>query len=417
MMQESYILVVDDESMITDTLRIELNSFLPAGLLVRTVSSGPEALALIREEISTGSVPAVAIVDYLMRPMKGSELLQEIEVLSPTTKKIMLTGHADLAAVEKVMSTVRLYRYMEKPWRPMDMELSVNEALRLFSDEQRMRAEAGLARSDTRAMGLAMADQVLATKHKDLNRSLSYARTIQECFIPDLHSEISDRIGLHVMDRPLAEVSGDFRWYRQTEDHLYLALGDCTGHGLAGALIAVIATDILSNTLGNTYSTNPEPYDAIRAVVQGLKSRMVRDSGSSEHVGLELTLVRIDLEQKRMDWSSLHGHMLAIDQHGNSEILSKSRSISSMVSNGRDGYRSGSMALSGQRIIILTDGIIDQFGGPHGKRLRIDGLLRMVERGEVFDADGACHIENAFDAWKGVNEQVDDCLWMSFGMP
>jgi FixJ family two-component response regulator len=313
MMQESYILVVDDESMITDTLRIELNSFLPAGLQVRTASSGPEALALIREEMSTGSVPAVAIVDYLMRPMKGSELLQEIEALSPTTKKIMLTGQADLAAVEQVMSTVRLYRYMEKPWRPMDMELSVNEALRLFSDEQRMRAEAGLARSDTRAMGLAMADQVLATKHKDLNRSLSYARTIQECFIPDLNPEISDRIGLHVMDRPLAEVSGDFRWYRQSEDHLYLALGDCTGHGLAGALIAVLATDILSHTLGNTYSTNPEPYDAIRAVVQGLKSRMVRDSGSSEHVGLDLTLVRIDLEQKRMDWSSLHGHMLAID--------------------------------------------------------------------------------------------------------
>ena len=58
MMQESYILVVDDESMITDTLRIELNSFLPAGLQVRTASSGPEALALIREEMSTGSVPA-----------------------------------------------------------------------------------------------------------------------------------------------------------------------------------------------------------------------------------------------------------------------------------------------------------------------------------------------------------------------
>ncbi len=417
MMQQTYILIVDDESMIADTLRIEFRGFLPAGLPVRTANSGAEALALLREEMSTGSVPAVAIVDYLMQPMKGSELLQEIEALSPATKKIMLTGQADLAAVKKVMSTVRLYRYMEKPWRSMDMELTVNEALRLFNDEQRMRSEVELAQSDTRAMGLAIADQGLEAKHKDLNRSLSYARTIQECFIPDLHSGISDHIGLHVMDRPLAEVSGDFRWYRQTGNHIYLALGDCTGHGLAGALIAVLATDILSNTLGRHHSTNPVPCDAIRAVVQGLKARMVRDSGSSAHVGLELTLARIDLEQKQMDWSSLNGHMLAIDQHGNSEILSKSRGISSMITNDRDGCRSGSMALCGQRIIMLTDGITDQFGGPHGKRLRLDGMLRMVERGEVFDADGACQIDTAFDAWKGANEQVDDCLWMSFRLP
>jgi hypothetical protein len=46
--------------------------------------------------------------------------------------------------------------------------------------------------------------------------------------------------------------------------------------------------------------------------------------------------------------------------------------------------------------------------------MRLDGLLRQVEAGKVFDPSGRCHIEPVFDAWRGEHEQVDDCLWMSF---
>jgi CheY-like chemotaxis protein len=418
MPQRGYILIVDDEPMIADTLRMELNGRPDLDIPVITANSGQEALAIIREEMAYGNYPAVAIVDYLMHPMKGSELLEAIEHISPATKKIMLTGQADLMAVKQVMSTVRLYRYMEKPWRSMDMDLTISEALRLYDDELRIRSEySNASKGNGMQYTLQPIEQEIPSKHSDMERSLSYARTIQQCFIPELHTGMSEMLGLHVMDRPLAEVSGDFRWYRQIGDDLYIALGDCVGHGLAGAIIAVLATDILSNTLSNATSPQQDTCSTVRTVMSQLKARLVREGGASDHVGLELTLLRIDLKDKIMHWSSLNGYLITIDPEGTTNILSKSRGISSTGPHGQEGCHFGSMDVAGHQVLMFTDGITDQFGGPLNKRMRLDGLLRMVEQGNVFLGNGECRIDSAFDQWRGNNDQVDDCLWVSFRLP
>jgi CheY-like chemotaxis protein len=412
-MNKGYILVVDDEPMIVDTLRMELHGTMDRDIQVLAANSGEEALTIIREEMAQGSYPAVAVVDYLMYPMRGSELLEHIEALTPATRKIMLTGQADLEAVKKVMSSVRLYRYMEKPWRSMDMELTIREALRMYHDEQELRHEADLARAEFGVRTSEPMRQVAMPKPGGFSHGLSYARLIQQCFIPELNEEVMARVNLHIMDRPLAQVSGDFRWFRQIGDELYLAIGDCTGHGLAGAIIAVLATDILSNTLGKRGAHKEEPAAIVRTVLKQLKARLVREGGRADHVGLELTLVRLNLAEGRMDWSSANGFLITVDSEGNTNILSKSRGISSNSAS-HDDVHAGSMDIRGHHVAMFTDGITDQFGGPLNKRMRLDGLLRQVEAGKVFDPSGRCHIEPVFDAWRGEHEQVDDCLWMSF---
>jgi len=418
MANKGYILIVDDEPMIVDTLRMELMGRSDMDVPVITANSGIEALAIIREEMTLGNYPAVAIVDYLMHPMKGSELLEAIESISPVTKKIMLTGQADLVAVKQVMSTVRLYRYMEKPWRSMDMELTISEALRLYRDELRLKDQCSdTFKGNEIKNTLETVEDKMRSMHGEMIRSLSYARSIQQCFIPELHTGMSEMIDLHVMDRPLAEVSGDFRWYRQIGDDLYMALGDCVGHGLAGAIIAVLATDILSNTLSNATSPQQDTCNTIRTVMSQLRARLVREGGASEHVGLELTLLRIDMKHKIMHWSSLNGYLVTIGPEGTTNILSKSRGISSGGAHGLDGCHCGSMDISGHQVLMFTDGITDQFGGPLSKRMRLDGLLRMVEQGHIFSSSGKCQIEGVFDQWRGNNEQVDDCLWVSFRVP
>lgn len=414
MTSKYYILIVDDEPMILETLRMELSERMEQDVAIITATNGDEALSIIQMEMEQGNYPAVAIVDYLMQPMKGSDLLIAIEKLSPGTQKIMLTGQADLQAVKQVMCSVRLYRYMEKPWQPIDMEMTVLQSLRNYHDMNSHKVQNGLPAQKNEIERLVHDKYVL---REDLNSSLAYARNIQQCFIPELNEDLVSSLDIHVMDKPLSQVSGDFRWYRHFGDVLYVAVGDCTGHGLAGAIIAVLATDILSNTLSNPRSASQSTCKTVRSVMHQLKARLVRESGDANHVGMELTLARFDLKEKRMDWSSLNGYLIALDAEGNTHILSKSRGISAIGSNGEDGCHFGSMKVAGHRVMMFTDGLTDQFGGALNKRLRLDGLLRMVEQGQVFRGRRECYIDQLFDDWRGIQDQVDDCLWVSLQIP
>jgi DNA-binding NtrC family response regulator len=120
------VLVVDDDVLVANTLRLQLRRVLPPGWEVITALSGPEALDHAQEHVEQGGSIPLALVDY---PMKGSELLLELVERYPRLRTIMLTGQADMEAVNMVINKVHLYRYMQKPWDPHDLERTVLEAI------------------------------------------------------------------------------------------------------------------------------------------------------------------------------------------------------------------------------------------------------------------------------------------------
>jgi DNA-binding NtrC family response regulator len=75
-----------------------------------------------------GSIPLV-LVDYQMHPMKGDALLRHLQERLPDSNKIMISGQADLEAVADIISQVKLFRYMSKPWDPQDLERTVQRAI------------------------------------------------------------------------------------------------------------------------------------------------------------------------------------------------------------------------------------------------------------------------------------------------
>jgi DNA-binding NtrC family response regulator len=123
------ILVVDDDVLIASTLRLQLRRVLPSGWEVITALSGPEALDHAQDHVEQGGRIPLALVDYQMYPMKGSDLLVALVERYPGLRTIMLTGQADMEAVNMLINKVHLYRYMQKPWDPHDLERTVLEAI------------------------------------------------------------------------------------------------------------------------------------------------------------------------------------------------------------------------------------------------------------------------------------------------
>ncbi len=130
------ILCVDDELMILESLSEQLKRCLKGkGVVIVIAQTGEEALESIKELQEEGYDIAIVIVDYQLPGMMGSELLFKINAQLPQTLKILLTSHTNPNNFEQLVQGTNLYRYITKPWDLLDLQLTVQEALRRYQQD------------------------------------------------------------------------------------------------------------------------------------------------------------------------------------------------------------------------------------------------------------------------------------------
>ena len=140
-MKRLTIVCVDDEQTILNSLKIEIKRTFRDQYIIETADSGEEALELIQELLEDNYEVPLVISDYMMPHIKGDELLKSIHVLSPSTRKVMLTGQADMRAVANVVNYAKLYRYLSKPWCTEDLTLTISEAIKSYLNEKQLTAK------------------------------------------------------------------------------------------------------------------------------------------------------------------------------------------------------------------------------------------------------------------------------------
>jgi len=117
------LLLVDDDPLILDVLRIQLEHFLPENITIERAASGDEALSLMKELCQSGQSPVQIIIsDYFMPGLTGTEFLLRAHVINPSSKKILLTGQADEATVNKILEETNLFHFMTKPWSSVELK-------------------------------------------------------------------------------------------------------------------------------------------------------------------------------------------------------------------------------------------------------------------------------------------------------
>jgi serine phosphatase RsbU (regulator of sigma subunit) len=409
-----YIILVDDEAIILSVLSLHVKSFLPEGIELLTANSGESALEQIIPIIEKNGELICVISDYMMYPMRGSELLGRLEILSPASKKIMLTGQADLQAVSEVLSKARLFRYIEKPWEPKDLELTVLEAIHMYDNETELAKRTHELEILHKELEQKVIDRTaeLNQKNEELRQGLQYARFVQECFLPN-HTDAWDILPrLHVFSTSAEAVSGDFYWYKNLGDSVLIAQGDCTGHGLAGALLTVLVSDLLSEKTSHVNDT-VEVKEIVSGTVYDLKKRLRRDVQYSDMVaGFDLALMHVNLKTGDAEWGSLNSNLMLVNEKNEVEVISKSKGFLH-INLEQTEVAGGSLNIRGKRVVMCSDGLYDQIGEESNKRLRMNGLIQWIESGQVF-SDGKCGIDKLFQDWKGTQEQTDDATWVSF---
>lgn len=132
-MNKQIIICVDDEIIVLDALREQLQNEFREDLLIEIAESGEEALEIFDEFIEEGYDIPLVIADFIMPQMKGDDLLARIHEKSPETRKVMLTGQATIEGVSNAVNKANLYRYISKPWDKSDLVLTINEAIKSYN--------------------------------------------------------------------------------------------------------------------------------------------------------------------------------------------------------------------------------------------------------------------------------------------
>lgn len=138
-MNKKIILCVDDEKIVLESLRSELEGELPVPYALEFAESGDEALEVIADLLADGDELALIVTDYIMPGFKGDEVLIKVCAESPDARQIMLTGQASLEGITNAINNAKLYRYISKPWEKSDLLLTIREALKSHEQEMRLR--------------------------------------------------------------------------------------------------------------------------------------------------------------------------------------------------------------------------------------------------------------------------------------
>lgn len=251
--------------------------------------------------------------------------------------------------------------------------------------------------------------------NKHILESIYYARTIQQAILPRMNIVPPGVRELFILWRPKDIIGGDIYWQRRTEDGFLLAVIDCTGHGVPGAIMTMVASITLNQVVQEHGRSGPGMIlKEMNKAVQSVLRQHSSDAKSDD--GLDMGLCHVDASSGKLVFAGARIGLFVCENDELNEIKGDRQSI---------GYKSSDMDFEftehvvdlglGTSIYMTTDGLIGQVGGesclPFG-RTRFAEFIQKRHH-EPF-SEQKLVLENILSEYQGDQEQRDDITVVGF---
>lgn len=249
----------------------------------------------------------------------------------------------------------------------------------------------------------------LEEQHKDITDSIFYAQRIQQSILQteeQLKQFFDDSFLLY---KPKDIVSGDYYWFYETETYKYIAAVDCTGHGVPGAMMSMVANSIFKEVFMNRKITLPS--EILNALDEELDKAINRNQDASFNDGMDVSLIRIDKSTKELVFAGAFRSIL-ICRDNNITELKGSRYPIGFYSGVEKTFQDNLFQLEEKdSVYLFTDGFIDQFGGEKNKKLNKSNFKDLINTiNEMPMNEQEAFLEYSFNNWKQDLDQTDDIL-------
>ncbi|MFO8236328.1 MAG: two-component regulator propeller domain-containing protein [Bacteroidales bacterium] len=280
------------------------------------------------------------------------------------------------------------------------------------------KANRELKEKEVIARQVAKQKEELSIKNRNITDSLIYAKRIQESLLPTVTSFKNIFENSFILYKPKDIVSGDFYWINRVEDKLFIAVVDCTGHGVPGAFMSIIGVELLNNITSEQKVLEPDKilYDLNKGISMTL-SNTDGDSHTYIHDGMDIALCVLDEKNKQLEFAGAFRPLYLLRDNKIEEIKGDRFSVGMLeYLMDEPKIHKKTINLKDDDIIYLfTDGYADQFGGPDSKKFKYRRFRHLLLTIHQFPMNQQKeYLDKSLQEWQGSQEQVDDILIVGF---
>jgi len=254
--------------------------------------------------------------------------------------------------------------------------------------------------------------EALVIQNKSITDSINYAKRIQEALIPTEAHFKQILPESFILYRPKDIVSGDFYWINETENKIFVAAIDCTGHGVPGAFMSIIGVELLRN-ITNVMGIN-DAAEILNRLDKGVHDTFSKggDESSTVKDGMDVSFCVIDKEQSVLQFAGAFSNLYLIRDSKIIEVKGDRFSVGTGGNLDKPLFNSHLIPIQPEDMIYLfTDGYVDQFGGPEGKKYKFRRFRHLLLNIHKYPLDiQRKYLLGSINEWMGNLEQVDDIL-------
>jgi serine phosphatase RsbU (regulator of sigma subunit) len=249
-------------------------------------------------------------------------------------------------------------------------------------------------------------------RNRTITESIQYTQRLQRALFPEPKLLDTHFAGSFVLDRPQGIVGGDFAWFSKVGDEMLVACVDCTGHGVPGAFMSIIAIGLLNRV--TTEHPDADPAELLRLLDLELNRTIGLDKKEGVLDGMDLVLCRIDLAARRLRFAGAMNPLVLASGQGVQAHRGSGYDLGGYVDTAHKKFRTVEVPFQdGDMLYLFSDGYVHQQGGHESKKLKSTGLLQWIGSIHHLPVDEQQQrMVQLFDAWKGDHQQIDDALFI-----
>jgi len=264
--------------------------------------------------------------------------------------------------------------------------------------------------------------ELISSQHDQLEKfnthltdSIHYAQNIQQALLPskELFDEVFSQNFVYFLPKDV--LSGDFYWMKSNKDKdkVCLAVADCTGHGVPGAMLSMLGISFMNEIFSSDSQCSPSNMlNQLRKIFLDVMSSSF--SQKSLNDGMDIGLAEIDFEQNKLIFAGANRDIYIIRESELIILKGDNMPIGKYVLNTPFNQREFDL-IPGDCIYMFTDGYNDQFGGVKNRKFKRKNFKKLLLAVQTLSFEEQLNmIDMMHKQWKQDKFQVDDILIIGY---
>jgi len=277
----------------------------------------------------------------------------------------------------------------------------------LLKNRQKIQKQKNLLQSKNKE--IATINEEVLLKNKDIMDSIYYAERIQKAFLP--YETRTQKIlnDYFVIYQPRDVVSGDFYYVLEQEDLIFIVVGDCTGHGVPGALMSMLGVTLLDQIIIERCTHRPS--EIIKLLDKGIVKALNQKEADNSQDGMDISVCVWNKATQKLQMAGAKASILLFHQDRFEEIKTDRFSVGGIGYETKDkNFTEHERSIVPNTMLYLfTDGFIDQFSDKEHKKIgkkRFYDLLTKLHQNTT--SQQKFQLQTFLQEWQGKEEQIDD---------